>query len=79
MTFLNNIADYKVILASQSPRRQNLFKELNISFEIVVKEVDEVYPLHLTKHKIPLYLSELKASAFDQEIESNQLIAYNDE
>jgi len=74
MTFLNNIADYKVILASQSPRRQNLFKELNVNFEIVVKEIDEVYPLQLTKHEIPLYLSALKASAFDPEIESNQLI-----
>lgn len=56
------LKDYKVILASQSPRRQYLLKELGIEFEIIANsEADEVYPQGLTKEEIPVYLAEMKA------------------
>ncbi len=74
MGLLNNTNKYQIILASQSPRRQKLLKELKIDFTIKVKEVDEIYPKHLIKEEIPLYLSELKASAFNSEITDKQLI-----
>ena len=65
---------YNLILASQSPRRQDLLKGLNIDFNILVKEIDEIFPSHLLKEEIPVYLGELKASAFDSDIKDNQLI-----
>lgn len=74
MALINNINKYKIILASQSPRRQTLLKELKIDFDIIIKEVDEVFPSHLVKEEIPVYLAKLKASAFDAIIEANQLI-----
>jgi septum formation protein len=74
MSFLKNISKYKIILASKSPRRQNLLKELNISFNIVTKDINEVYPDNLIKQDIPLYLAKLKASAFDNKITGNELI-----
>lgn len=74
MTFLNNIKKYNIILASQSPRRQNLFKELKFDFTIEIKEVDEIYPNHLIKEEIPTYLAELKAAAFNETITDDQLI-----
>lgn len=59
------IKDYKVILASQSPRRQQLLKELGLEFEVRPVNVDEIYPKDLKHHQIALYLSELKARSFD--------------
>ena len=39
--------NHKIILASGSPRRQQFLKELDIDFEIRLKEIEEIYPDHL--------------------------------
>jgi len=54
-----------LILASQSPRRQYLLKELGLDFEIMPTHVEEVYPEGLTPAEIAIYLAELKAGSFD--------------
>lgn len=59
---LNN---YKIILASRSPRRQKLLKELGLNFKVRPMDVDESYPQYLKHEEIARYLSELKAMAFD--------------
>ncbi|PKP09770.1 MAG: septum formation protein Maf [Bacteroidetes bacterium HGW-Bacteroidetes-4] len=69
---MNN--NYQIILASQSPRRQQLLKELGLNFTIEVREVDEVYPMHLQHEEIPVYLAQLKAKAFENNISGNQLV-----
>ncbi len=74
MTLLNNLSKYNIILASQSPRRQNLLKELEFDFSIQIKEVEESYSEELVKQDIPVYLSKLKAAAFNNSIEDNDLI-----
>lgn len=53
-----------IILASASPRRQELFKELGFDFSIQVKAVEEIYPTDLKASHITNYLAELKAAAF---------------
>ena len=58
------LKDYRVILASGSPRRQQYFKELDIDFKVSLKPIDEVFPEHLSAHEIPEYLAKLKADAF---------------
>ncbi len=56
------IKNYRIILASKSPRRQYLLKELGIDFEIMADtETDESYPPELSRHEIPVYLAEMKA------------------
>jgi septum formation protein len=56
------IKNYRIILASKSPRRQYLLKELGIDFEIIADtETDESYPPELSRHEIPVYLAEMKA------------------
>ena len=62
---LESLKEYRIILASRSPRRQQLLKELGLRFEVHPMDVDESYPSHLKHEKIALYLSELKANAFD--------------
>lgn len=74
--FFNNLKKYtKIILASQSPRRQNLFKELGIAYEIKVKQgIAEIYPDTLKEEEIALFLAELKSKAYKQEIEEGNLV-----
>jgi len=55
----------RVILASQSPRRQKLLHELGIQFEVMPVDVDERFPAGLRHKEIAVYLSELKARAID--------------
>ena len=56
-----------LILASQSPRRQYLLKELGFDFEILEPKVNEVYPEGLNPVGIARYLAELKAGCFNSE------------
>ncbi|MGE5424780.1 MAG: Maf family nucleotide pyrophosphatase [Syntrophothermus sp.] len=56
---------YSLILASQSPRRQFLLKELGIEFETIIPDVEENYPPHLSPVEIARYLAGLKADHFD--------------
>lgn len=58
---------YRIILASQSPRRQQLLKGLNINFETIIREVEEIFPPETYREEIPRYLCELKAKAFGDE------------
>nr|WP_320120553.1 Maf-like protein [uncultured Marinifilum sp.] len=71
---LNNLKDYQLILASQSPRRHQMLKELGVSFEIKTKEVEEIYPENMEPEKVPVYLAELKASAFKSDFKNNELV-----
>jgi len=68
----------KIVLASKSPRRQNLLKDLGVEFEIRTKEIEEVYPNHLKKQEVALYLSELKASAFKEDLNDNEIVITSD-
>ena len=67
MMAFDKLKKYKIILASKSPRRQYLLKELGLDFEIQTKEVEEIYPVNLKKEEIAKYLAELKAKAFNMD------------
>jgi nucleoside triphosphate pyrophosphatase len=71
------LKDHKIILASGSPRRQDLFDNLDIDFSIDVREVDESYLPDLEGIEITDHLARLKATAFDT-IETNEIIITSD-
>lgn len=71
---LPNLANYKIILASKSPRRQQLLAGLELDFEVRTKDVDESFPPELQAEEIALYLSKIKADAFKAEMADNELI-----
>lgn len=58
----------KIILASKSPRRQELLRLMDVDFRIVLKDVDESYPDHLSPTEIAVYIAEKKAKAFDESV-----------
>lgn len=65
---------YNIILASGSPRRQQFFKEMDVTFSIQLKEIEEIYPDYLKAEEITNYLAELKASAFENLDDKDLLI-----
>jgi septum formation protein len=69
-----NLVGYKIILASKSPRRRQLLEGLNIPFEVVVREVEEVFPENMPLEEIPIYLAKLKSEAFLKELADNELV-----
>lgn len=65
----------QLILASASPRRKWLMEELGVDFTVHPKHVEEIYPNDLKREEIPLYLSKLKADAFEEgELEGNVIL-----
>jgi nucleoside triphosphate pyrophosphatase len=56
--------NYRLILASNSPRRQLLLKELVLDFEVVTQEVDESYPTAIQASEVAEYIAIKKASAY---------------
>lgn len=71
------LANYNIILASGSPRRQDFFKQLDVPFTIQLKEVEEVYPDHLQAAEITDYLADLKSQAFT-DLNQNDLLITSD-
>jgi len=71
---LSHLNNYHIILASQSPRRQELLSGLNIPFDVQVIDVEETYPRQLVGVDIPMYLAEKKADAFTGKMEENTLL-----
>jgi len=55
---------FPIILASKSPRRQELMQLIGLDFSVELKEVDESYPEGLKPAEIAVYISEQKAKAF---------------
>ena len=74
----NQLKKYRLILASGSPRRQQFFRDLDLDFEIRLKEIEEIYPPELNAYEITNYLAELKASAFDGELQPNEILITSD-
>ena len=72
------LKDYKFILASGSPRRQQFFKDFDLKFEIRLKEIEEIYPNTLKAEEITNYLAELKAQAFEGELSDNEILITSD-
>jgi septum formation protein len=60
--------NHKIILASKSPRRQELLKLMDLEFRIVLKDVDESYPDSLTPEEVAVYIATQKAKAFDETV-----------
>jgi septum formation protein len=70
----NYLKNKKIILASKSPRRQQLLEGLNISFEIRTKDVDESWPEHIKGENIAIYLAKIKSAAFKSELATDEIL-----
>jgi septum formation protein len=71
---IEEINRYRIILASRSPRRQQLLYELGLKFEVVTRSWTEKYPRHLKGAEIALYVAGGKAKAFQSEVKDNEIV-----
>ena len=72
---LDNLKKYKVILASNSPRRKELLSGLGIDYEVrTLPDVDESYPDTLQGGDIPLYIAREKAAAYRELMQADELM-----
>ncbi len=76
---------HPILLASKSPRRQELMKLMDLDFKVVLREVDESYPDGLLPAEIAIFIAEKKAAAFVEErarnivITADTIVAYRQE
>jgi septum formation protein len=71
---LFNLNNRKIILASKSPRRRQLLEGLGVQFEVITHEVDESFPIHLRGPEIATFLARVKADAFQQELQQDEIV-----
>lgn len=72
---LENIQHYKIVLASNSPRRRELLSGLNLEYTVrVLPDIDESYPDTLKGEEIPMYISREKAKAYRNSMAEDELI-----
>ncbi len=61
---MQRFSDYDIILASNSPRRQQFLKDIGIDFRIETHAIEEVFPSGLKGAEISNFLVQLKATPF---------------
>ncbi len=72
---LENLSKYKVVLASNSPRRKELLAGLGLEFQVrTIPGIDESYPRELKGEAIPKYISVKKAEAYRGTMGDDELI-----
>ena len=66
---------YRIILASNSPRRRQLLAGLDVDFEVrLLQDIDESYPSDLPAHDVAEYIAVKKADAYRATITENELV-----
>ncbi len=73
MLLKDKIKNYNVVLVSQSPRRRELLKGLEIEFTSTSVDTDESYPSSIQGAEIPVYIATKKADAYMPQMQDNTL------
>lgn len=72
---LDNLKNYDIILASNSPRRKELLQRLGLPFKVrTLFGVDESFPENLRGEEIALYIARKKAEAYKSSMSLNELL-----
>lgn len=75
MLLHEKLAPYRLLLASQSPRRRELMSGCAIPYELAPRyECEECYPASLAAEEVPAYLSRLKSEAYPAPLAANELL-----
>lgn len=68
MENLSNIFDYRIVLASKSPRRLQLVKQMGFKVISWPIDINEDYPIEFDFEKIPEFLARKKSESFDKSL-----------
>lgn len=64
-----------LILASSSPRRQYLMREMGFTFTVQVPDIDESFPATMPAMAVPKFLAEKKARVFEPDLQNKIVVA----
>ncbi len=64
----------KIILASKSPRRQELLKKAGLDFEVHTQETEELFPPEMMPEAVPVFLAQIKANALKDKTKQEELL-----
>lgn len=73
-----DLGPYSLILASQSPRRQELLHGLELPFTVRSLNTDESFPENLKHAEIAEYLARIKGLAFGDSLSANEIVVTAD-
>jgi len=69
------LTDYRIVLASNSPRRKELLSGIDVKYEFrMLPDIDESYPETISADEVAEYLAEKKASAYFPELKEDELL-----
>lgn len=69
------LTDYRIVLASNSPRRKELLSGIDVKYEFrMLPDIDESYPETISADEVAEYLAEKKASAYLPELKEDELL-----
>lgn len=69
-----SLDNYKLVLASKSPRRNELLKGLGVDFTVRTKDTDESFPSDMDPFEVAGFLSKKKADAFFPELAADEIL-----
>ncbi len=69
------ITQYKILLASNSPRREELLRGIDIDFEVkILPDIDESYPSDLPIENVAEFVAQKKASSYIDNLKNDELL-----
>jgi len=75
MLLHDTLKSYRLLLASRSPRRQQLLRDCGLDYTLIDKyEVEEHYPAALPAEDVPVYLSRLKSAGYPNPLAPNEIL-----
>ena len=75
MLLNDKLKPFRLLLASQSPRRRELMTGCGLPYELAPKyDCEEIYPEDLPAEEVPLYLSRLKSETYPAPLAPNDIL-----
>ncbi len=71
---IDKLNSHRIILASRSPRREQLLRDMGLNFDVVIREYNESYPENLSGEEIAMYVASQKALSFKGSISGNEIV-----
>ncbi len=76
---LEHLKNYQVLLASNSPRRQELLSQMGLPFRTyVIPGIDESYPTEVSDDEVAAFITQKKASAYLPNLSDDQMLVVAD-
>tara|TARA_B110000263_G_scaffold51560_1_gene43147 strand:+ start:335 stop:916 length:582 start_codon:yes stop_codon:yes gene_type:complete len=71
---LKNLDKYNIILASNSPRRKEILKDMGIKFEVRASNIDENITSNLAAKDVPIFLAQKKSEVLRNRLKENEIL-----